>query len=95
MSTQQPDEQLWKIAKQRVAFKKSLFSYIITMAFLWGIWWFTIGKDQGFNGYPWPIWPMLGWGLGLAFQYFKAYNGDAEDLAQKEYDKLKKEQEQN
>ena len=65
------------------------------MAFLWGIWWFTIGKDQGFNGYPWPIWPMLGWGLGLAFQYFKAYNGDAEDLAQKEYDKLKKEQEQN
>jgi preprotein translocase subunit YajC len=65
MSTQQPDEQLWKIAKQRVAFKKNLFSYIITIVFLWGIWWFTIGKDQGFNGYPWPIWPMLGWGLGL------------------------------
>ena len=95
MSTQQPDEQLWKIAKQRVAFKKNLFSYIITIDFLWGIWWFTIGKNQGFKGYPWPIWPMLGWGLGLAFHYFNAYNGDTEALAQKEYDKLKKEQEQN
>jgi hypothetical protein len=38
---------------------------------------------------------MLGWGLGLAFHYFNAYNGDTEALAQKEYDKLKKEQEQN
>jgi hypothetical protein len=91
MSEQQKDERLWKIARQRAEFKKSLYSYIIVNAFLWGIWWFTIGKDAGFNGYPWPIWVMLGWGIGLAFQYFKAYNGDKETLAQQEYEKLKKE----
>jgi hypothetical protein len=43
---------------------------------------------------PWPVWPMLGWGLGLAFQYFKAYNGNKNDLALKEFDKLKQQQNQ-
>ncbi len=92
MTEEQKDQRLWKIAQQRADFKRSFFSYLVIVTFLWGIWWFTIGKNEGYSGYPWPIWVMLGWGIGLAFQYFKAYNGDKETLTEKEYKKLKNEQ---
>lgn len=94
MQDQEKDEHLWLIARRRAAFKKNFFSYIVVTTFLWGVWWFTTGKNTGFSGgYPWPIWIMLGWGLGLAMQYFKAYNGDKQFLAEQEYKRLKKEQE--
>lgn len=35
-------------------------TYLAVMALLWLIWLVT-----GAN-YPWPIWPMLGWGIGVA-----------------------------
>lgn len=85
------DDRLWRIARKRAQFKKSLFVYVVMNLFLWGVWWFTTGSEEGFRGYPWPIWVMLGWGIGLAFQYFNAYNGTKEDIAQEEYEKLKRE----
>ena len=89
----QKDERLWRMAKKRAAFKKSFTSYIVVNAFLWAIWWFTAGR-RGVNMYwPWPIWPMLGWGIGLGLQYFEAYNGDRETIAEKEYEKLRRQQE--
>ncbi len=91
MDEQQKDDRLWRTARRRADFKKSLFNYLIIIAFFWAIWWFTTGKNEGFNSYPWPIWVMLGWCLGLGFQYFKAYNGDKQDLAEQEYERLKKE----
>jgi hypothetical protein len=87
------DERLWRMATKRAAFRKSLYSYIIVVAFLWGIWWFTTAGAEGRRGYPWPVWVMLGWGIGIAFQYFSAYNGNKQDLAEEEYKKLKREQE--
>ncbi len=94
MQEQEKDDRLWRTARRRAAFRKNLFSYIIISTFLWAVWWFTIGNKDGFSGYPWPVWVMLGWGLGLAMQFFKAYNGDKQDLAEKEYERLKKEQAQ-
>jgi hypothetical protein len=85
------DEQLWRLARKRANFRRSFFVYVVINAFLWGIWWFTIGRNSGFRGYPWPIWVMLGWGIGIAFQYFDAYQGSKQDLQQQEYEKLKKE----
>jgi Domain of unknown function (DUF1707)/2TM domain len=35
-------------------------TYLAVMALLWLIWLVTGA------GYPWPIWPMLGWGMGVA-----------------------------
>lgn len=89
---QSQDERLWRIARKRAAFKKSFYSYLVVNTFLWAIWWFTSGQYAGYNSYPWPIWPMLGWGLGLGFQYFEAYNGSKQDLVEKEYEKIKREQ---
>ena len=88
------DERLWRIARRRAAFKKSLYSYLVINAFLWAIWWVTAGRHSGFHSYPWPIWVMLGWGVGLGFQYFDAYTGNKHDMAIEEFKKLKKEEEQ-
>jgi hypothetical protein len=49
------------------------------------------GRFSGHWGYPWPIWVMLGWGIGIAFQYFDAYHGSKQELEQQEYEKLKRE----
>lgn len=86
------DEHLWQIARKRAEFKKSVYSYIMVNIILWLIWWFTTGRVTGFKGVPWPVWVMLGWGISLARQYFAAYSGNRENLTDKEYEKLKREQ---
>jgi Flp pilus assembly protein TadB len=85
MNNEQRDEQLWQIAKARAGFKWGLFSYLIVNAFLVVVWFFTSGIDSYF----WPVWVMLGWGVGLAFQYFQAYHGTKFLTAAEEYEKLK------
>ncbi|MCE4217477.1 helix-turn-helix domain-containing protein [Aquirufa antheringensis] len=85
------DQQLWAIARSRAKFKRSLGSYSIVIPFLWVIWFLT-SQDKDINRIPWPIWPMLGWGIGLAIQYLKAYVIEVGSLEQREYDKLKNNQ---
>jgi Na+-driven multidrug efflux pump len=84
------NEQLWKIAKKRAKFKKYLLTFVIINAFLWTIWYMTdyvSGRTEAMV--PWPLWATVGWGIGLAFSYFRAYHEvGAEDLAEKEYEKL-------
>ena len=78
-----------KKQKKRAGFQRSLVSYFVVNVFLWLIWWFTTGR-RGFNReMPWPVWSMLGWGIGLFFQYLNAYGGGKQDLVEKEYEKLK------
>jgi len=85
INEQQKDEMLWGIAKLRAGFKASLISYFIINAMLNVIWYLSSGP----NTYYWPVWPMLGWGVGLAFQYFHAYHGNKFYNAEAEYNKLK------
>lgn len=80
------DEVLWQIAKERVGFKRSLLSYVFVNLFLIGVWYFGSKKNLD---YFWPIWPILGWGLGLVFQYLKAYQGNRINDVENEYQKLK------
>ena len=68
---QQKDDELWQIAKARVGFRWSFASYFIVNAMLVVIWLFTSGTGSYF----WPVWCMMGWGGGIAFQYFHAYHG--------------------
>jgi len=86
---EQRDEKLWQMAKKRADFQRSLASYFIVNAFLWVVWWFTSGHKVGFHDIPWPAWVMIGWGIGLVFQYLNAYGGSRKDLVDKEYEKLK------
>ncbi|MBS1497105.1 MAG: 2TM domain-containing protein [Bacteroidetes bacterium] len=88
MEDPQKDEQLWRIAKKRANFQRGLAAYFILNAFLWLIWWFTIGKEGNNSGIPWPLWVTLGWSIGILFHYLNAYGGSKTDLAKKEYDKL-------
>ena len=44
----------------RLRLDPAVRTYLAVMALLWLIWLVTGA------GYPWPIWPMLGWGIGVA-----------------------------
>lgn len=79
------DPQLWLIAQRRTSFKAHLMSYLVINAFLWGIWFFT-GRQQGVM--PWPVWPSLGWGVGLFFHFMGAYIFPSANSVEREYQKL-------
>ncbi len=85
------DQRLYKLALQRAEFRKSLYSYVIVNGFFWAIWWFTDGQ-KGNVGLPWPIWVMLGWGLGLLKQFYDAYQSNKAHRAEKEFERLKNRQ---
>jgi Domain of unknown function (DUF1707)/2TM domain len=42
-------------------------TYLAVMALLWLIWLVTGA------GYPWPVWPMLGWGIGVVGHQGRAW----------------------
>ena len=88
MNAQQHDEELWRIAKRRAAFKRSLAIYFF-VNLLFVITWYL---SSGIGSYFWPIWPMFGWGIGIAFQYTTAYHNNNMFSAQSEYDRLKNQQ---
>ena len=67
MDDKQRDEMLWQIAKKRAAFKWSFSMYVFANAFLIGVWFFSTGRDSYF----WPIWPILGWGIGILFSIYQ------------------------
>ena len=87
------DPELWLMAKRRVSFKYHLATYIIVNIFFWILWYFS-KRDSLHEGWPWPIWPMLGWGIGLCFHYLGAYVFPEENSVEREYEKLKKQKEQ-
>jgi hypothetical protein len=87
-NSQDPKEQmLWEIARKRASFKSHLFSYIVVNGFFWALWYF--GDSNEVRNYPWPLWPTLGWGIGLAFHFIGAYVYPQEDAVRREYEKLK------
>lgn len=55
-----------KRLKAKRDFRTSLLVYVLVNALLVVIW----SLD---GGYFWPIWPILGWGLGVALQGWNAY----------------------
>ena len=86
------DELLWRAAKRRVNFRHHLITYILVNSFLWALWF--VGGGFRFNGFPWPVWPTLGWGIGLAMDYIHSYvipmeGKDKRHQIETEYQKLK------
>jgi len=72
MSTKLSEEEIYQQAKKRVEEKKGFFThlavYIIVNIMLVLIWAFPSG-----GGYPWFIWPLGGWGIGLLFHFLGVF----------------------
>ena len=56
-----------KRLKVKSDFRTSLITYVLVNSFLVVVWFL------GDGGLFWPIFPIAGWGLGLAFQAWNAY----------------------
>ena len=75
-------------------FYTHLMVFIVVNLFLFGINWYTIDLR-----YPWFLWVLFGWGIGLAFDYLKAFdknpmfNKDWEERKINEY--MNKDQQQD
>ena len=85
------DEELGKIAREsaekKVEFYTHIVIYIAVNALLIAIWAVT----TGINSFPWFIFPLFGWGIGVVAHFIEAFRGKAytERLAEKEYQRLK------
>jgi len=62
------EQALAKLQKKR-EFKAHVFAYVLVNAFLVAIWVVTSA------GFFWPIFPILGWGIGLFFHGWDVYQG--------------------
>lgn len=91
------DPALWELAQKRASFKKHFTSYLLVNGFLWAFWFITEGRHEAFlgveffSGYniPWPVWPTLGWGIGIASHFAAAYFPTGISSVEREYEKLK------
>lgn len=79
-----------KIAREKVGFQIHLGIYIAVNAFLIAIWYFTTTPHGTL--FPWFIFPLFGWGIGIVGHFLGAYRGEGyvSQKAEKEYQKLKK-----
>jgi uncharacterized membrane protein len=71
-----------RLRKKR-EFGAHLLSYILVNAFLVTIWAVTGA------GFPWPVFPLLGWGIGLVFHAWDVYRDEpTEDQIRREITRL-------
>jgi hypothetical protein len=94
MKTGMSEEEIYEQAKKRVEEKKEFFVhfavYIIVNIMLVLIWAFAAGR-----GYPWFLWPLGGWGIGILFHFLEVFVfGRKSDKAaiEKESEKIRREQ---
>jgi hypothetical protein len=80
------DPMLWELAKKRADFKSHFQTYVLVNIFLWAIW--ALGNQNDHRGMPWPVYPTLGWGIGVFFHYLGAYRSNGTSAVEKEYNKL-------
>ena len=64
-----PEQEPRQVAERRRHRREHVVSYLAVISFLWIIWAAT-GAD-----YPWPIWPMAGWGLALVLDLWGGGRG--------------------
>lgn len=87
------DEQVIKMAKARVGFKVHFMVYVLVNLFLMAIWMMGSAGDwmtgtHPMDGYYWPMWTHLGWGLGVAIHGFMVY-GPGNNMLAREEEKIR------
>jgi hypothetical protein len=92
MSNQITEEEIYQKARKRVEDKKGLLIhaivYVLVNAILVVIWATTS------HGYPWFLWPLGGWGIGLIFNFlgvfvFDRQMGWEQSAIEKEAEKIR------
>ena len=72
MSTQMSEEEIYRLARKRVEEKKGFYThftvYIVVNIMLVLVWAFPAG-----GGFPWFIFPLGGWGIGLLFHFLGVF----------------------
>jgi hypothetical protein len=91
------EEELRRQARARAAAKISFYIhlavYIAVNLMLFLIWLYT----SGFYGFPWFVFPLVFWGIGLLAHYLVAFShtGYVDRLTEREYQRLKEEQQRH
>jgi len=95
MANQMTEEQIYEEAKKRVEARKGFYThlivYICVNIFLIIIWAFPAG-----GGFPWFLFPLCGWGIGILFHGLGVFVFERKlDKAaiEKEAEKIRREQE--
>jgi uncharacterized membrane protein (DUF485 family) len=58
--------------KKKRDFRTHLLAYVLVNAFFWLIWGVILTAADG-TWFPWPLFPLVGWGIGLTFHYIYGY----------------------
>ena len=79
-------------AEEKSDFYVHLGVYFAVNLFLIVMWYFTLGPD----GFPWFIFPLFGWGIGIVAHGVSVFFGESyvDEMAKKEYKKLKEQEEE-
>jgi uncharacterized BrkB/YihY/UPF0761 family membrane protein len=95
MEQEAKDPELWKLAQKRAGFRTHVLIYFIMTIFFWTIYYISLRTNNTppaqRDTIPWPVWPMIGWGIGVYFNYLAVYKNH-NSMAEKEYQKLKQKQ---
>jgi len=94
MTTGMSEEQIYEQAKKRVEVKKGFYIhltvYILVNILLVLVWAFAAG-----GGFPWFVFPLVGWGIGLLFHglgVFVFEQTSDKAAIEKEAEKIRREQ---
>src|SRR5437667_5110190 len=64
------EEALRRLEKRR-DFRSHLAAFVLVNAFLWVIW--GVVYAAGGPWFPWPVFPLFGWGIGVIFHAWDTY----------------------
>ncbi|MEE8318020.1 MAG: 2TM domain-containing protein [Dehalococcoidales bacterium] len=93
MAIEMTEKEIYEAARKRVEEKKGFFvhlaAYVIINVMLILLWAFAAG-----GGYPWFIWPLGGWAVGLLFHFlgvfvFSNQTGWEKRAIEKEIEKIR------
>ena len=94
MASKMSEEEIYEEAKKRVKAKKDFYVhlavYVCVNIFLILIWRFASG-----GGFPWFIFPLGGWGIGLVFHFLEVFVFERKSdktAIEKEAERIRKEQ---
>ncbi|MFC2013133.1 2TM domain-containing protein [Chloroflexota bacterium] len=94
MAAQMSEDEVYEVAKKRVKakrdFYKHLVVYVVVNIILVIIWAFPAG-----GGYPWFLWVIGGWGIGVLLNFLEVFvweNRGDKGAIEKEAEKIRREQ---